>query len=171
MLKKTIISLLCFLGLNQAQAGIEIGQPAPEFNLVNQHGEVISLREKKGQWIVLYFYPKNDTPGCTTEACSFRDNINALIAQEAIVLGVSVDSTDSHKQFAQKYKLPFSLLSDPKGEVASKYGALLNLGFLKFAKRHSFIINPEGNIQKIYRNVDPDVHVKEVLAEIKRLKS
>lgn len=155
-----------------AQANnLSVSDTAPDFTLTNQHQETLSLSDYRGQWVVLYFYPKNDTPGCTTEACSFRDNINALIAQQAVVLGVSVDNAESHKAFAEKYKLPFSLLSDPKAEVASLYGAVLNLGLVKFAKRHSFIIDPDGRIAKVYRQVNPDSHVKEVMADLKQLQA
>ena len=157
--------------LTATAENLQVGQAAPDFTLEDQHRQSHSLSDYRDQWIVLYFYPKNDTPGCTTEACSFRDNINALIAQQAVVLGVSVDNADSHKAFAEKYKLPFSLLSDPKAEVATRYEAVLNLGLVKFAKRHSFIIDPSGRIAKIYRSVDPDEHVKQVMNDLKQLQS
>ncbi|WP_029935238.1 peroxiredoxin [Thiomicrospira pelophila] len=166
-----IWSILSFLPLLAQANNLAVGDKAPDFKLINQHEETISLSDYRGQWVVLYFYPKNDTPGCTTEACSFRDNINALIAQQAVVLGVSVDNAESHKAFAEKYNLPFSLLSDPKAEVAANYGALLNLGLIKFAKRHSFIIAPDGGIAKIYRDVNPDNHVREVMADLKALQA
>ena len=150
---------------------LQVGQTAPDFTLEDQHRQTHSLSDYRGQWVVLYFYPKNDTPGCTTEACSFRDNINVLIAQQAVVLGVSVDNAESHKAFAEKYKLPFSLLSDSKAEVATQYQAVLNLGLIKFAKRHSFIISPQGKIAKIYRDVDPDRHVKDIMQDLKQLQS
>lgn len=162
---------LSFLPFWAQANNLTLGDTAPDFKLTNQHQETISLSDYQGQWVVLYFYPKNDTPGCTTEACSFRDNINALIAQQAIVLGVSVDNAESHKAFAEKYNLPFSLLSDPKAEVSSLYGAVLNLGLVKFAKRHSFIIAPDGHIARIYRDVDPDSHVKQVMNDLKSLQA
>lgn len=152
----------------QAQAELKVGDTAPEFSLTDQNNQKVSLSGLKGKWVVLYFYPKNDTPGCTTEACSFRDNINQLIKQQATILGVSTDTIESHQAFAQKYKLPFQLLADPNGDVADRYNAILNLGIVKFAKRHSFIINPEGIITYIYRNVDPDTHVLEVLEDLKK---
>lgn len=166
-LKNLFLSAFCLLGLSSnAQAELNIGDSAPTFSLINQHQETVSLDDYRGQWVVVYFYPKDDTPGCTTEACSFRDNINALIAQKAVILGISVDSVDSHKDFAKKFKLPFSLLSDETGAVAKQYDALLNLGVMQFTKRHSFIIDPEGKIVKIYRSVNPSTHVAEVLQEI-----
>ncbi len=148
---------------------LKIGDLAPGFQLSDQHGEMISLSQYQGQWVVLYFYPKDDTPGCTKEACSFRDNINHLINQQAVILGVSVDSVESHQDFATKFELPFSLLADEKGTVSKSYGALLNLGFMTFAKRHSFIIDPSGKIAKIYRDVDPEKHVQRVLEDLKSL--
>ncbi len=163
------ITALFFMSTAVLASEIKLGQLAPEFTLVNQHGENISLKSKRGQWVVLYFYPKNDTPGCTTEACGFRDNINRLIAQKATVLGVSVDTQQSHQAFAEKYRLPFPILADEDGAVAEKYGSLLNLIVVKFAKRHSFIIDPQGRIAKIYRYVNPDMHVREVMHDLKKL--
>ncbi len=148
---------------------LKIGDLAPGFKLKDQHSEVISLNQYQGQWVVLYFYPKDDTPGCTKEACSFRDNINHLINQQAIILGVSIDSVESHQDFATKFELPFQLLADEKATVSKSYGALLNLGFVKFTKRHSFIIDPSGKIAKIYRDVDPEKHVQQVLKDLKLL--
>ncbi|WP_321322831.1 peroxiredoxin [Thiomicrorhabdus sp.] len=150
---------------------LKIGDTAPDFQLLNQHGEKISLSSQRGHWVVLYFYPKDDTPGCTTEACSFRDNINKLIAQKAVILGVSVDDTASHKAFAEKHDLPFSLLADVNGDVARKYDAILDLKVIKFAKRNSFIIDKEGRIAKIYRDVNPREHVRIVMADLKKLQS
>ena len=144
---------------------------APGFSLPDQDGQVHRLADYRGQWVVLYFYPKDDTPGCTTEACSFRDNINRLIARDAAVLGVSVDSVESHAAFAEKHELPFPLLADPEGKVADSYGALRNLLVFKLAKRQTFIIDPEGKLARIYRDVDPDVHVEQVLRELGRLQA
>ena len=147
------------------------GQPAPDFELPDQSGDIHTLKKYRGQWVILYFYPKNDTPGCTKEACAFRDEYKTITANNAQVLGVSVDDQDSHKKFIEKYSLPFPLLADTDGAVAKQYGSLTSLGFIKFAKRHSFIINPEGNIAVIYRDVDPANHSQEVLDDIERLQS
>ncbi|MBO1923922.1 peroxiredoxin [Thiomicrorhabdus sp. 6S3-12] len=152
-----------------AAAELKTGDMAPKFALFDQHQQSVSLQQQSGNWVVLYFYPKNDTPGCTTEACSFRDNINRLIAQQAVILGVSVDSVSSHRKFAEKYNLPFSLLADKDAVVAEKYDAVLNLGIVKFAKRHSFIIDPQGRIARIYRNVDPQKHVAQILKDLQQL--
>jgi len=145
------------------------GDPAPDFSLMDQHQVTQTLSEYRGQWVVVYFYPKNDTLGCTTEACSFRDNINGIIAKQATVFGVSVDSVESHKNFSQTHRLPFSLLSDSEGKVAASYNSLLNLGIMKFARRNSFIIDPTGKIAKIYKGVDPQTHVAEVLRDLQVL--
>ena len=150
---------------------IEIGQPAPEFELLDQHSNSHSLTSYKGQWVVLYFYPKNDTPGCTKEACEFRDDYRALIAKNTQVLGVSLDTEKSHAKFAEKYQLPFPLLADPKGLTAKKYGSLTSLGPIKFAKRHTFIIDPNGITRQIYRKVDPASHSDQILSELKKLQN
>jgi len=148
---------------------LEIGKPAPDFTLTDQHNQPQTLTKMKGKWVVLYFYPKDETPGCVAEACSFRDNIVAIKAQNTVVLGISVDNNESHDLFAQNHQLPFILLADPNGHIAKKYGALRNLLLFKIAKRHSFIINPQGNIAKIYRNVNPKTHVAEILKDLKAL--
>jgi peroxiredoxin Q/BCP len=148
---------------------LEIGKPAPDFTLTDQHNQPQSLSKMKGKWVVLYFYPKDETPGCVAEACSFRDNIVAIKAKNTVVLGVSVDNNESHELFSENHQLPFILLADPDGHVAKKYGSLRNLVLFKIAKRHSFIINPQGNIAKIYRHVNPKTHVAEILEDLKLL--
>lgn len=167
-------ALLALFGLfasAAAQAELKTGDVAPAFELADQNGQPVRLNDFKGQWVVLYFYPKDDTPGCTTEACSFRDNVNRLIQKEAVILGVSLDSVESHRKFAEKHRLPFRLLADPDGRVAKQYDALLDLVVMKFAKRHSFIIDPEGRIGKIYRDVDPQKHVADILKELQTLQT
>lgn len=156
---------------NAYAQNLQVGQDAPDFSLLNQDGKTLTLSNLKGQWVVLYFYPKNDTPGCTTEACSFRDNINRLIKQQATIIGISLDSVESHQAFRQKHTLPFDLLSDPDGKVSAQYDSLRDLLVFKMAKRHSFIINPEGKLVKIYQDVDPQTHVHEVLKDLKQLQT
>jgi len=166
------LAIIMFSVFPNAQANsLKEGDKAPDFDLLNQKGAHVSLQEKQGKWVVLYFYPKDDTPGCTTEACSFRDNINRLIVQKAEVLGVSLDNQQSHAEFAKKYGLPFDLLADETSEITASYGALLDLKIFKYAKRHSFIIDPQGNIAKIYRSVNPKEHVREVMQDLKVLQS
>lgn len=146
------------------------GQPAPPFSLSDQNGKLHTLADEKGRWVVLYFYPKDDTPGCTQEACEFRDDLHKLTALGAQVLGVSVDDSASHAEFAKKYHLPFPLLADKDGKVAASYGALINLGLIKFARRYTFLIDPQGNIAQSYIKVDTSRHSKEIMDDLARLK-
>lgn len=158
--------VLGLFSLGQAKAELVKGEPAPDFSLMDQSGKVHRLSGYQGGWVVLYFYPKDDTPGCTKEACEFRDDHNRLTEMGVVLLGVSTDEIESHQAFAEKYHLPFPLLSDAHGEVAKRYGSLLQLGPIKFAKRHSFIIDPEGRIAHIYRDVTPKTHSDEVIAQL-----
>ncbi len=121
--------------------------------------------------MAIYFYPKDDTPGCTTQACSFRDNVFAFNKEGAVILGISVDDVESHKKFAEKHGLPFALLADADKAVAKQYGVLKNYGVAEFARRDTFIIDPEGRVAKHYESVDPDGHSKVVLEDIKAMKS
>ena len=130
------------------------GDDAPNFTLPDNQGRQVSLGNFKGKWVVLYFYPKDDTPGCTTEACRFRDDFKILENLGAQIVGMSIDDSFSHKKFAEKYNLPFPLLSDASGEIASLYGALNNFLVIKLAKRYTYLINPQGKIAKIYLSVD-----------------
>lgn len=152
-------------------AALETGDTAPDFQLSDQHGKTQQLADYRGQWVVLYFYPRDDTPGCTKEACAFRDDYKTISAQNTQVLAISVDSRESHHDFANKYNLPFPLLVDHDGKIAKKYQALMSLGFIKLAKRHSFIIDPNGKIQKIYRKVDAASHSKQILDDLKCLQT
>lgn len=149
---------------------LQAGAPAPEFALPDAAGKTRQLADWRGQWLVLYFYPRDNTPGCTTEAANFRDAQAQFAALQASVVGVSLDDAASHRDFATGQRLPFPLLSDAGGAVAARYGALLNLGVMKFAKRHSFLIDPDGRIAKVYREVDPATHVAEILADLKQLR-
>jgi peroxiredoxin Q/BCP len=137
---------------------LQVGFDAPDFALTSDSGETIKLSDLKGKKVILYFYPKDDTPGCTKEACSFRDNLGVLQSKNVVVLGVSADSVESHKKFKQKYNLNFPLLSDEKLEVIKKYGVKKTIGI----ERSTFIIDEKGKIIKIYRNVKVDGHVEEI---------
>ena len=145
------------------------GQAAPAFNLPDQTGTTHSLQQYAGQWVVLYFYPKDDTPGCTQEACTFRDDLRKLTGLGAQVIGVSVDDTASHAKFAAKYHLPFPLLADKEGAVATSYGALRNFGVVKFAKRYTFLIDPQGKIAQTYLKVDTSRHSNEIISDLTKL--
>ncbi len=149
-----------------------VGSPAPAFKLQDQDGKWHSLSDYRGKWVVLYFYPKDDTPGCTTEACAFRDNIFAFDKEGAVVLGISVDEVGSHKAFAEKHSLPFTLLADPTKAVTKEYGVLRTyMAVMEMAHRETFIIDPQGRIAKHYDTVDPDSHSKVVLDDLKALKA
>lgn len=150
-------------------AELKPGDPAPDFALLDQHGQQHGLARYQGQWLVLYFYPKDDTPGCTAEACEFRDDLLVLRRMAVAVVGVSLDEVQSHAEFAAKYHLPFPLLSDRDGEVARAYGALFRLGPLRFAKRHTFLVDPAGRIARIYRKVDPKTHSDQVIRDLQAL--
>ncbi len=164
--------LLCPLPFaNAAQAIPSPGEVAPDFALLDQHGREVTLAGLRGKWVVLYFYPKNDTPGCTEEACKFRDDIAQLMALGAEVLGVSIAETSSNAEFAKKYHLPFSLLADRDGEVARRYGAYADWMVVKLAKRYTFLIDPRGKIAKTYLKVDTSKHSAEIIADLKALKS
>ncbi|NND61269.1 MAG: peroxiredoxin [Gammaproteobacteria bacterium] len=141
-----------------------VGEPAPDFRLQDQNGDWHSIGDYSGQWVVMYFYPKDDTPGCTTEACAFRDDIFKFRKMKANLLGVSVDDVKSHAEFAEKYHLPFPLLSDVDKDAAEKYGVLGMMGL--YTKRETFIIAPDGSIAQHYRKVDPDKHSAQVLADL-----
>jgi len=172
MFLQSLLITLSILGASIVSAeSIKVGAMAPDFTLIDQNNKSQTLSKMRGKWVVMYFYPKDETPGCTTEACNFRDNILSLRVKEAEVWGISVDNSESHAQFSEKYKLPFTLLADPGGQVAKKYGSLLNMVIFKIAKRHSFIIDPKGRIAKIYRNVNPKTHVEQVLNDLDELRS
>jgi len=157
-------------GAGLAQAAVpDVGQAAPDFVLPDQQGKLRRLQDWRGKWLVLYFYPKNDTPGCTEEACTFRDDWLQLQALGAEVVGISVDSSASHAAFAQKYKLPFPLLADEKGEVAARYGTLSDWVVFKYARRYTFVIDPQGRLAKAYRSVDTAKHSAEIVADLKQL--
>lgn len=162
--------LLLVLGLSARAADAPVvGDMAPEFRLQDQNGKWHTLADHRGKWVVLYFYPKDQTPGCTKEACSFRDNIFAFDKLGAVVLGVSVDDVDSHEEFAKKHSLPFPLLADSGGEVARRYDVLANYGIIKLARRETFLVGPDGRIARHYSKVDAEKHSAEVLADLKAL--
>ncbi|HEX7047801.1 MAG TPA: peroxiredoxin [Gammaproteobacteria bacterium] len=164
-----LAALLAFPLLATAGEGPEVGNVAPDFRLQDQDGDWHSLENYRDQWVVLYFYPKDDTPGCTTEACNFRDDIYRYKAKGVAVLGVSLDDVASHQEFAEKYELPFPLLADIEHDAAKKYDVLTTLGPMQFAKRETFLIDPNGRIAKHYADVDPEAHAKVVLADLEKL--
>jgi peroxiredoxin Q/BCP len=151
-------------------AAPEVGMTAPAFRLQDQTGAWHNSGDYRGKWLVLYFYPKDDTPGCTTQACEFRDNLFAFNKLGAVVVGVSVDDVASHQAFAEEHSLPFTLLADSTKETAKAYGVLRSvLGLMEIASRETFIIDPEGRIAKHYRAVDPKGHSQAVLKDLRTL--
>jgi len=147
------------------------GDKAPEFSAVSDTGEIVSLKDFIGGKVVLYFYPKDDTPGCTMEACSFRDGFSEIEKAGATILGVSLDNKESHQKFKKKYNLPFTLLVDNNGEISKKYGVYKEYvpGILKLADRVTFLIDEKGIIRKIFNKVDVSRHADEIKAELKVL--
>ena len=146
---------------------LQIGDDAPGFTLNDAQGQTHYLTDYAGKYLVLYFYPKDDTPGCTKEACHFRDDMAQLTKLDANIVGISVDSGKSHADFAKKYHLPFPLLADTDGEVAESYHALTNFYVMKIAKRYTFLINPTGKIVKIYTSVDTSNHSQQIIDDLK----
>ncbi len=147
-----------------ADAELAVGKPAPEFSVTGHDGVKLTLSELKGKPVVVYFYPKDETPGCTKEACAFRDAFDALSKQGVVLIGVSSDTDASHKAFAENHKLPFHLVSDEKGDLAKKFGVGTTFGF---TQRQSFVIGADGNIKKIYRSVDVTVHAQQIQDDLK----
>jgi peroxiredoxin Q/BCP len=165
-LRVLALALLLSPVLSAAASIPGTGTTAPGFTLPSQDGTSLSLDQFHGKWVVLYFYPKDMTSGCTLEAHNFERDQQKYLAKNAVILGVSVDSVDSHKKFCTKEGLNFKLLSDADHKVTEQYGSLTNLGVVKFASRHTFLINPEGKIAKVYTDVDPKKHSDEVLAAL-----
>lgn len=153
---------------------LAVGDSAPDFSLSDAVGTMHTLSQYSGKWVLLYFYPKDDTPGCTKQACAIRDEFPNFKKLQATVLGVSVDSPKSHGKFAMKYELPFTLLADEKKEVVTRYGVWAKKKFMGReylgTLRTSFLINPDGVIARVYENVKPELHAKEVLADLQKLR-
>ena len=177
-MKWLIIGLLAVVGLllwrMSAFANRDLpkaGDPAPAFALPDQNAKTRSLAEFRDRWLVLYFYPKDDTPGCTEQACTFRDDLHKLEAMGAQVVGVSVDDVASHLAFARKYNLPFPLLADASGAVAARYGSIRDLVLVKFARRNTFLIDPQGRIAKIYLSANTSRNSQEVIDDLQKLRS
>ena len=159
-MKKFILTILTLLGLATAGKPISEGQPAYNFSLTADDGRIVKLEDYKGKWIVLYFYPKADTPGCTTQAKEYTKLMPEFEKRGIVVFGISTDDVEDIKKFKQKHNLKVRFLSDPKGEVAKAYDVPLIFGL---CSRNTVIINPEGKVEKIYRGVDPSADAKNVL--------
>jgi thioredoxin-dependent peroxiredoxin len=146
-----------------------VGTPAPDFTLNSQENKPVSLHDFKGKWVVLYFYPKDFTPGCTIEAHNFQRDLAQYEQKNAVIVGVSVQDEDSHQKFCTKEGLSFKLLADTKQEVSTQYDSVMNLGVAKISARHTFLIDPQGKVEKVWLEVKPDKHSGEVLAALAEL--
>jgi peroxiredoxin Q/BCP len=164
-MKRKYMSLLPLIFL---LFGMAAGGPAPDFSAKNQNGKTVHLKDFAGKTVLIYFYPKDDTPGCTKEACEFRDRYKKIEALGAVVLGVSRQGEKSHKAFAAKHKLPFDLLVDEDGSIAKAYG-VGDIAGKELHQRQSVLIGPDGKVKKFYASVDPATHVNEVLRDIQSL--
>jgi thioredoxin-dependent peroxiredoxin len=165
-----ILGVITVRRASAADAAIpQAGQQAPQFTLPSQDGSNISLSSFRGKWIVLYFYPKDMTSGCTLEAHNFQRDIGKYEKLDSVIVGVSVDSADSHKQFCAKQGLTFKLLSDQDKKVVADYGSLGNYMGMKIAKRNTFLIDPQGKIVKVWTGVDPANHSEEVLSTLEQM--
>ncbi|HEX4639248.1 MAG TPA: peroxiredoxin [Chthoniobacterales bacterium] len=154
----------------QAQPQPAAGAQAPDFSLKTSDGAQVSLKDFKGKWVVLYFYPKDMTSGCTIEAKNFQRDLAQYDKTGAVILGVSVDSPDSHKEFCAKEGLTFKLLADPGGKVSAEYGSTMDYKGALMASRNTFLINPEGKVAKVYTGVKPAEHSEQVLKDLNELK-
>jgi thioredoxin-dependent peroxiredoxin len=171
-LLKTIAGLLPLAFLITTAHAAEVpaeGSKAPEFTLSSQEGTPVSLKEYRGKWVVLYFYPKDMTKGCTIEAHNFQRDLAQYQEKKAVVLGVSVDTVDSHQQFCTKESLTFKLLADPSHDVTSQYGSLGDYNGTPLANRNTFLIDPQGVIRKVYLKVHPEPHSQELLTALAEL--
>ena len=166
-----VIALIGILGmaLRAGDRTPAVGSAAPDFTLNSQDGKSISLHDYKGKWVVLYFYPKDMTSGCTIEAHNFQRDLAKYDAKNAVILGVSVQDEKSHQEFCAKESLTFKLLADTKKEVSEKYDSVMNLGVMKLSSRHTFLIDPNGVVRKVWTNVDVKTHSDDVLAAIDQL--
>lgn len=165
------LGLLASAFAADAPAGPQVGQQAPSFKLEDQHGKWVKPADFHGHYLVMYFYPKDFTGGCTTEVCTFRDDIAKLRKAGADVVGVSLDDVKSHAAFAAKYHVPFPLLADTRRTVATAYGVLSSEGSTQYAKRTTFLIDPQGRIAKIYVDVDPEKNSGQVMSDLAALKA
>jgi peroxiredoxin Q/BCP len=167
-----VLTVVAVCALRQVSASSEmpsVGATAPGFTLTTNEGKQASLRDFKGKWVVLYFYPKDFTGGCTLEAHNFQRDLEKYTAINAVILGVSVDSAESHKSFCAKEGLNFKLLSDADAKVSGQYGSIMEYNGSKLSARNTFIIDPKGNIAKIFAKVSPAGHSEEVLAALAAL--
>jgi len=164
-----VVVALVAVALRAGEKGPAVGSAAPDFTLNSQEGKAISLHDFKGKWVVLYFYPKDMTSGCTIEAHNFQRDLAKYDAKNAVILGVSVQDEKSHQEFCAKESLTFKLLADRNKEISRQYGSIMNLGVMKLSARHTFLIDPQGVVRKVWTDVDVNKHTDEVLAALDEL--
>jgi len=165
----SVLMIAVGFGAARSAEQVVVGDPAPDFELRDQNGQLHAIEDYRGKWVALYFYPKDGTPGCTTEACEFRDNIFAFRRLNCQILGVSLDDEESHKAFAEEHGLPFPLLADTTGSAADAYGVKTRMLGMTMAKRQTFLIDPDGRVARHYADVDPDKHSAEIIADLEKL--
>lgn len=168
-MKTLIFTLFLTVSINSNAENKWLGKPAPDFDIPDQHGIFHTLKEYKGKWLVLYFYPKDNTPGCTTEAKNFTTDYKAIEKLDAVVVGASLDDIESHKAFAEKYNIPYTLLADKDEVMATAYDVVKNIPLMHYAKRQTFIIDPNGVIAKFYEDVTASEHSQQVIQDLKTL--
>jgi peroxiredoxin Q/BCP len=168
-MKITVLGFLLAAGAFAADNAPQVGQTAPDFTLPSQDGSKVSLHDFRGKWVVLYFYPKDGTTGCTIEAHNFQRDLARYEQHNAVIVGVSVDSATSHKEFCAQQGLTFKLLADTEKQVSLQYGSLTNLLVYKIASRNTFLVNPAGKIEKVWKGVSPARHSREVLEALDQL--
>jgi peroxiredoxin Q/BCP len=170
-----VVALLAVgIGVRAMRAGDKapaVGTQAPDFTLNSQEGKPVSLRDFKGNWVVLYFYPKDFTSGCTVEAHNFQRDLAQYEAKNAVIVGISMQDENSHQQFCTKEGLSFKLLADTKSDVSTQYDSVMNMGVAKLSARHTFLIDPQGKVEKVWLDVKPASHSEEVLAALTQLQS
>ena len=175
-IRNTILSaVVCLatftsMAATESQTQPEVGKPAPDFSLTTGDGSQVSLKDYYGKWVVLYFYPKDFTSGCTLEARNFQRDLSKYSDAGVVILGVSVDTAQSHKDFCAKEGLNFKLLADPDAKVSTEYGSVMDYKGQKLAARNTFIINPDGDVVKVYTGVKPAEHSEQVLKDLAALK-
>ena len=157
------------LGMRAGDKAPAVGTAAPDFTLNSQEGKPVSLSSFRGKWVVLYFYPKDFTSGCTVEAHNFQRDLTQYEKRNAVIVGVSMQDEDSHQKFCTKEGLSFKLLADTKHDVSSLYDSVMNMGVVKLSSRHTFLIDPQGTVRKVYLDVHPDKHSEELLAALDEL--
>jgi peroxiredoxin Q/BCP len=165
-----VLAIASAIGFSSAASNAPVvGVAAPDFTLNSQEGKAVSLHDFKGKWVVLYFYPKDFTTGCTIEAHNFQRDLAQYEQKNAVVVGISVQDEDSHQKFCTKEGLSFKLLADTKQEVSTQYDSVMTYNDAKYSARHTFLIDPQGKVQKVWLEVKPDKHSEEVLAALTQL--